>query len=413
MLLSQEPVVFSPKLVKQSSMMFNKEVDEVEDIHGLNEALRAINDDKTLCCDKNHYEFVVPSDVKDRNIMEKILEIYRNILIDVENNKLPAFVVVNTRIWPNVDVQDNRLMISNNPKMRTIKSMGTSAYIFDNIIWVLNKIIDLIRMNFTMTKRELYYQMKEDYNDLRMHQIDSYLSVISALVDYGPWDYHVVAATKGLVYGDLTIELSTGDIIMCDKKGGVVIPKFVDKIIKVHCNASFILVVEKDAVFQEIVNRNVSKELGFRIIVITAKGYPDMNTRLFLKKLWTITSIPAFALVDCDPYGIEIMLRYRFGSLAQVHLAHHLALPQLKWLGIFPSEIANFGLVNEKIKDIEGRKITYMLNLPYIDSNPNLKHELEILLEKGYKCNIETVLKHPSFFFNTYLPYKIRTNSFI
>lgn len=46
-----------------------------------------------------------------------------------------------------------------------------------------------------------------------------------------------------------------------------------------------------------------------------AKGYLDISTRLFVKKLWQILKIPVFAFVDADPCGIEIMLTYRFGSL--------------------------------------------------------------------------------------------------
>lgn len=38
-------------------------------------------------------------------------------------------------------------------------------------------------------------------------------------------------------------------------------------------------------------------------IVITAKGQPDVATRLFLKKLKTTLQIPVLGLVDSDPYG--------------------------------------------------------------------------------------------------------------
>lgn len=40
-------------------------------------------------------------------------------------------------------------------------------------------------------------------------------------------------------------------------------------------------------------------------IVITAKGQPDVATRLFLKKLKTTLHIPVLGLVDSDPYGAD------------------------------------------------------------------------------------------------------------
>jgi DNA topoisomerase VI subunit A len=33
------------------------------------------------------------------------------------------------------------------------------------------------------------------------------------------------------------------------------------------------------------------------------KGYPDVNTRLMLHKLWTTLGIPILGLVDADPHG--------------------------------------------------------------------------------------------------------------
>lgn len=45
-----------------------------------------------------------------------------------------------------------------------------------------------------------------------------------------------------------------------------------------------------------------------------AKGYPDSNTRLLIRKIWDQLHIPILCLVDADPHGIEIMCTYRFGS---------------------------------------------------------------------------------------------------
>jgi len=51
----------------------------------------------------------------------------------------------------------------------------------------------------------------------------------------------------------------------------------------------------------------------FPCIIITAKGQPDVATRLFLKKLKTELNIPVLALVDSDPYGLKILSVYMSG----------------------------------------------------------------------------------------------------
>lgn len=54
--------------------------------------------------------------------------------------------------------------------------------------------------------------------------------------------------------------------------------------------------------------------IKFNLIDFQGKGYPDINTRLFVKQVSRKLNIPILALVDANPYGIEIMCVYRFGS---------------------------------------------------------------------------------------------------
>lgn len=42
-------------------------------------------------------------------------------------------------------------------------------------------------------------------------------------------------------------------------------------------------------------------------IILTAKGQPDVATRLFLRKLRMTLKLPVLALVDSDPYGLKIL----------------------------------------------------------------------------------------------------------
>ena len=65
-----------------------------------------------------------------------------------------------------------------------------------------------------------------------------------------------------------------------------------------------------------------------------AKGYPDIQTRQFLRLLSIrYPELPVFALVDFDPDGIGIMSTYKYGS---INLAHesNLAVRSIQWLGI-------------------------------------------------------------------------------
>jgi len=52
----------------------------------------------------------------------------------------------------------------------------------------------------------------------------------------------------------------------------------------------------------------------YQCIIITAKGQPDVATRIFLSRIKAELQIPVLGLVDSDPYGLKILSVYMSGS---------------------------------------------------------------------------------------------------
>jgi meiotic recombination protein SPO11 len=98
--------------------------------------------------------------------------------------------------------------------------------------------------------------------------------------------------------------------------------------------ARFIIVVEKDAVFQRLAEDRIFDTLPS--IVITAstsplryrvriqaltlppcvsEGYPDLATRMLLKRLHEELRLPVVGLFDWNPGGIGVYMTYRYGSI--------------------------------------------------------------------------------------------------
>ena len=50
---------------------------------------------------------------------------------------------------------------------------------------------------------------------------------------------------------------------------------------------------------------NVIVEVSIWFPRLQAKGFPDINTRIFLKKIWENLKIPILALMDADPHGMS------------------------------------------------------------------------------------------------------------
>jgi meiotic recombination protein SPO11 len=161
-----------------------------------------------------------------------------------------------------------------------------------------------------------------------------------------PSQHHAVrplgfVCTAGIVVGRVKFR-DDGDLIDCTRMGigGKAIPPFIDRITDITSDARFILLVEKEAAFMRIAEDRFYNK--YPCIVITAKGQPDVATRLFLKKLKTELGLPVLGLVDSDPYGLKILSVYMSGSKAMSYDSASLTTPDIKWLGVRPSDLDKY-----------------------------------------------------------------------
>ncbi|KAG9074725.1 endodeoxyribonuclease [Ceratobasidium sp. UAMH 11750] len=200
-----------------------------------------------------------------------------------------------------------------------------------------------LRDNIPITKRDIFY------GDIPLFGKQS---VVDILVDdlAATWglrraDLNIRAALKGVFFSScLTLYLSHGEIIRGLDHEGTLIPVGED-IVKIEVNEKcrWILVIEKEAVFQTLVQLSFAtkhEDIGSGI-VITGKGYPDLATRQLVAALSAQASehVPLVALVDGDPHGLEILMTYQLGSKSMAHENDQLVAPRLEWIGVTMEDI--------------------------------------------------------------------------
>lgn len=88
-------------------------------------------------------------------------------------------------------------------------------------------------------------------------------------------------------------------------------------------------------------------------------------------------------------------------------MSEHLALPKLRWIGVHPSEIIALNVARQVLIDEDKTKIQSLLERPYINYVPRVKNEIEIMLRKNFKAEIEGLLKSNSYLGNFYIPGKL------
>ena len=179
---------------------------------------------------------------------------------------------------------------------------------------ILAKIHLLLINGRTETRRSLYYELKSNEETLKIvksqRQIDRLVNHLANLLDCAPWEMGLLATSKGLAAGDLSLIMNdTEKVDFTSSGGGVLIPQTIGDVTTIRTTAYFVIVVEKDTIFQTLLMDKCPERLN--CILITGKGFPDVATRRLIKLLAEKAQLPVYILVDADPYGIEIFFTYK------------------------------------------------------------------------------------------------------
>ena len=279
---------------------------------------------------------------------------------------------------------------------------------------ILSIVHELLEENIHATKREVFYNDVNLFKDQR--ESDDALEDVAAMLNVERNALHVVASAKGAVIGRLRFRESN-DLIDCRKMGtgGKAITPLVDTITNIESDAEFILVVEKDAAFIRLAEDKFYDK--YPSIIITGKGQPDIGTRMFLKLLVRELKLPVLALVDSDPFGLHIMLVYAVGSKRMSYETPFLTIPEIKWLGVRPSDLDKYKIpksvrIPMTKNDIERGK--QLLGEEFIKRRPEYVKEIELMLKTKEKAEIQALAsKGFRFLTNTFLPEKIETGDWI
>jgi len=312
------------------------------------------------------------------------------------------------------DPESDLLLLGERKFIRNLLSLksGRDATITMRILELVHF---LLEENIHATKREVFYNDPALFRE--QDKSDDALEDIAAMLNTTRDSLHVVAAAKGAVVGRLRFR-EGGDLIDCTRQGtgGKAITPFIDTITDIESDAEFILLVEKDAAFLRLAEDRFYNR--YPSIIITGKGQPDIATRMFVKKLVRELKIPVLGLVDSDPYGVKILLVYSIGSKRLSYETVFLATPDIKWLGILPSDLDKYKIPEEArlaLTDSDRRIGERLMNEPFMQKRERWLEELRFMIEDmKKKAEIQALASHGfRFLTREYLPTKLETADWI
>ncbi|XP_074596299.1 meiotic W68 [Brevipalpus obovatus] len=355
---------------------------------------------RTVCC----------SFAKSREECLKTVESYFHKFHSDKNLPIGS---MSRKSWDNVSFKPDRGIYIHDQK-KTYTFMRERRR--NQFILMLGHILNNLQMNKSATKRDLFYREKKIYKTQKV--CDNIIEDICTFTRLSRESLHVLACGKGLVYGDLRL-IVDGKTEDCSTfPSGYPLPYDLSSITDISSNAKFILVIEKDASFQSLIRSGIKNK--FQMILLTGKGFPDKNTRQFLRMMVECLSIPAFMMVDCDPWGIEIACVFKYGSLAMAHTSDLINTTHLRWIGILPEETLQpdfWGITQEHLTDLsdkDDKKITELMNRKYIMESPDWKKQVEIMFSSKKKVDLQQMeLLGSQFIVERYLPKKLKEGHWV
>lgn len=308
-------------------------------------------------------------------------------------------------------IYDERGNVFLGHRVRRISLHDTMAFM--QIVLTLELAHYIVPRGTRMTKRQVYYHHQTKLPDKRRSQIetDRALTALSNILHVRRKTLGFVAVRKGLVHGSLVVR-DGGQVFDVSKlgRGGWSVPGLVDDVEILESKASFVLLVEKVSVAMSLVQAGWCE--SHPCIMICAEGFPSFGAREFTRGLAEKLRIPVYALADGDPWGIRVALTLAHGAIGTAMETPWLACRDVRWAGFYPSDFERFGLssackIRLTAEDIESAKL--LLHHPSnAYANERVRRELEILIECGFKVELDSLALHEmDFFKGKYLPHKL------
>ncbi len=372
--------------------------------------------------------------------IKRIEKSFTKLVKDILSGKPPVLIIRKRTLTNTIfDAERGLLRIGNAKLRRSFLNAGESKKFMQTIL-IASIIHEALRNGEYPTIRDLYYRGKHTirYRDLvsgrlreentwdEQKESDSVIRDLEVLIDMLREDMLILSKEKGKVVGDMRIK-SGDDIIDLSKMGhgAYSIEPTPDFIEFKDVNAEFVLVIEKDAVFQQLHRAGFWRK--YKAILITSAGQPDRATRRFVRRLNDELKLPIYVLTDADPYGWYIYSVFKVGSITLSYESERLATPSARFLGVSMIDIFGSPKLKRKPYLTESERRNYIIKATETDikrakelrnyewfKTRRWLEEINIFLKKKAKLEIEALTsKGLKFLMDTYIPEKIESGDWI
>jgi DNA topoisomerase-6 subunit A len=353
--------------------------------------------------------------------ISKLEEIGRTVLFQIEKKQNP-YLEIPIRRLSNVKYNEQKRILELGEALarRYFLDVGeVRKFVQTTAIAALAK--QLIEENTHAGLRDVFYMLKRTIPgtniDLAYEQeeTDKAIEDLELITDLTREQLNINADKRGVVAGEAIIE-DHGDIIDWSKmgSGGWAIPSNTEEIVFKKVDADFVLVIEKDDLWERLNEDKVWKKL--HCLILSTKGQATRGTRRLLQRLNKEFGLPVYVLTDFDPWGIYIYSVIKFGSINLAHASEKLALPEVKFVGMRYDDIQRYNLKRHliKFKEVDFKRIQQIKEYEWFKKNKSWQEELSRMEALAAKVELNALASNGiRFISEKYIPEKIKEKNFL
>ncbi len=338
----------------------------------------------------------------------KLKALGQEIIEDVEKNKVPSIKVPSRGISNIVYDNAKRYYVLGDRYGR--RSLGNVKQIrkLGQMVCVANFCKDLVQREKTATIREMYYVSEGWGVDFKTQQESNIVGEdLEVCLGTTREELGLMPEEDGAsVYGDIT--LLDGDVevnALKSGKSGYTISPTIDEVDFLDYKVERVIAVETMGMFHRMVQEKAYDR--FNTLIVGLKGQAARATRRFIKRVNEELDLPVYICNDGDPWGFHIAQVIISGSAKLAHVNHDLATPNAKFIGVTASDIINYELPTDKLKDVD------VMRLKELSKDPRYRDEfwqteIKKMLKIGKKAEQQSFAKYGlEYIIDTYFPAKL------
>ena len=353
----------------------------------------------------------------ERNeIIEKLTQIGKDVIQAVERSEIPK-IEIPSRTTSNI-VYDPEYLCYVIGDKKVKRSAGNIRHIrrLAQLLRVARFCKEEMQKSLRhTTKRELYYISESWEKGLKFDEqveSDNIIEDIEAMIGRPREDFRIIPNPRGSIYGDITLRYTTpkGDVkeVNClDTPDGQAIGPRISEAEIIDCKADKVIAIETSGMYNRLMEEGAYHK--FNAILVNLEGQASRATRRMIKRIHELLEIPVYIFTDGDPWGLHIAMVIMAGSAKSAHINRQLATPDAKWIGVTASDIKNYKLRSDKLKDVDYKRIKELSKDPRYKKDERLKKELELWKNLGKKAEQQALLRYGfEYVVEKYLPTKFK-----